>query len=131
MSPRHHRLRRRPAALAVAGVACLAAAATWLATGSASAGTLTGSLYRDPNGAVVKWVASNPSDARTPQIRDRIASQPSAKWLSTFNLSTVASEVSGYVGAANAANQVPVMSVYGIPNRDCGGASAGGAPNLT
>jgi endoglucanase len=34
------------------------------------------------------------------------------------------------VNGANAAGQVPVLSVYEIPNRDCGGASAGGAPDL-
>jgi endoglucanase len=121
---------RRPALVAGAA-ACLAAAGIWLGAGQANAGSLSGNLYRDPNGASVQWVAANPSDSRMPQIRDRIASQPAAKWLSNFNLSTVASEVSTYVNAANAANQVPVLSVYGITNRDCGGASAGGAPNLT
>jgi endoglucanase len=34
------------------------------------------------------------------------------------------------VGAANAVSQIPVLTLYGIPNRDCGGASAGGAPDL-
>ena len=63
-------------------------------------------------------------------IRDKIASQPAAHWLSTFNLGTVQSEVSAYVGGANAAGQIPVLAVYGITNRDCGGASAGGAPDL-
>jgi endoglucanase len=130
MHPRLNRTRRRPVAITVALAVCLAAG-TWLATGTANAGTLSGSLYRDPNGAVVNWVAANPGDSRMPQIRDRIASQPSARWLSNFNLSTVQAEVTTYVGAANAANQVPVLSVYGIPNRDCGGASAGGAQNMT
>ncbi|MEU8244413.1 glycoside hydrolase family 6 protein [Actinoplanes missouriensis] len=66
-----------------------------------------------------------------PVIRDRIASQPASHWLSNFNQSTIRSEVSGYVGAANAAGQIPVLTVYGITNRDCGGASSGGAPDLT
>jgi endoglucanase len=39
--------------------------------------------------------------------------------------------VAGYVGGANAVGQIPALTVYGIPNRDCGGASAGGAPDLT
>ena len=50
------------------------------ATGTASAGTLSGTLYRDPNSAVVSWVAANPNDSRMPGIRDKIASQPAARW---------------------------------------------------
>jgi endoglucanase len=79
----------------------------------------------------VRWVAANPNDSRTPAIRDKIASQPAARWLANFNPSTIQSEVSTYIGAANSAGQVPVFSVYEITNRDCGGASAGGAPDLT
>jgi endoglucanase len=108
----------------------MVAAGGWLATGSASAGTLSGSLYRDPNSAVARWVAANPNDSRTPAIRDKIASQSAARWLASFNPSTIQSEVSAHIGAANNANQVPVLSVYEITNRDCGGASAGGAPDL-
>lgn len=106
-------------------------AVAWLTTGAASAGTITGTLYRDPGTPAARWVESNPSDSRTPVIRDRIASQPTARWLSSFRPATIESEVSTYVGAAAAAGQLPVLSVYGIPNRDCGGASAGGAPDLT
>jgi endoglucanase len=116
----------------VAGLAAatLIAASVWFATGSASAGTLSGTLYRDPNGGVMSWVAANPNDPRMPGIRDKIASQPSFKWMANFNISTVRAEVSAYVNAANAVNQVPQLSVYEITNRDCGGASAGGAPDL-
>jgi len=131
VSPRPPRLRRRPAIVAAVLVAALISVGAWLATGSASAGTLSGALYRDPNSAVVRWVAANPNDSRTPAIRDKIASQPAARWLANFNPSTIQSEVSTYIGAANSAGQVPVFSVYEITNRDCGGASAGGAPDLT
>ncbi|GII23771.1 glucanase [Planosporangium mesophilum] len=122
--------RRRPATIAAVAVAGAVAASVWFTSGSASAGTLSGALYRDPNTQVVKWVAANPNDSRTPVIRDKIASQPQAHWLSSFNPSTVQSDVSTYIGAANAANRIPVLSVYEIPNRDCGGASAGGAPDF-
>ncbi|HEY2674955.1 MAG TPA: glycoside hydrolase family 6 protein [Rugosimonospora sp.] len=105
-------------------------AGAWFATGPASAGSISGSLYRDPNSQVARWVAANPNDSRTPVIRDKVASQPAAYWLSSFNPTTVQSEVSTFVGAASAANQIPVLSVYEITNRDCGGASAGGAPSL-
>ncbi|MGK5683697.1 glycoside hydrolase family 6 protein [Actinoplanes sp. URMC 104] len=123
--------RRSPRlALAAAALAC-ATAGVWLAGGIASAGTLTGTLYRDPDTAAARWVAANPNDSRASLISSRIASQPASRWLSNFNLGTVQSEVSAYVGAAAAAGRVPALTVYGIPNRDCGGASAGGAPDLT
>ena len=92
---------------AVAGAAAavrMIVAVAYLASGSASAGTVSGSLYRDPNSAVVRWVAANPNDSRMPVIRDKIASQPQAHWLSSFNLATVTSEVSTLVSAANAAS---------------------------
>ncbi|MEV0425467.1 glycoside hydrolase family 6 protein [Micromonospora sp. NPDC050495] len=123
-------LRRRSVAASVAAVAGATVVGVCLAVGSASAGTLSGSLYRDPNSAVVRWVAANSGDYRAAAIRDKIASQPQARWFANFNPSTVQSEVSGFVGAANSAQQIPVLSVYEITNRDCGGASAGGAPDL-
>lgn len=129
MSSRTPRGRHRPA-LALAAAA-LAGTAGIFVGGPASAGALSGTLYRDPNGQVVRWVAANPNNSLTPVIRDRIASQPQAHWMSGFNVNTVTSEVSSVVSAANAANQVPVLTVYGIPNRDCGGASAGGATDFT
>ncbi|NGN68969.1 glycoside hydrolase family 6 protein [Streptomyces sp. A7024] len=75
-----------------------------------------------------RWVAANPADSRQPVINDRIASQPQARWLSAFKPDTVQQEVADYVTAAG--DQVPVLSVYGITNRDCGGPSSGGAPDL-
>ncbi|MFJ6164266.1 glycoside hydrolase family 6 protein [Micromonospora orduensis] len=114
----------------MSAVAGIAAAGVCFAVGGASAGTVSGSLYRDPSSAVVRWVAANPGDSRAAVIRDKIASQPQARWFANFNPSTVQSEVSGFIGAANAAQQIPVLAVYEITNRDCGGASAGGAPDL-
>jgi endoglucanase len=119
------------AIVATTAITCLAAVAGLVTSGHAMAGSLSGTLYRDPDSQVVRWVAANPGDTRTPVIRDKIASQPQARWMATFNPGTVTSEVSGVVNAANSANQIPVFAVYEIPNRDCGGASAGGAPNLT
>ncbi|MFB9446915.1 glycoside hydrolase family 6 protein [Dactylosporangium vinaceum] len=124
------RSRRRLIAAAVAASACVAFAAGWSVIGSASAGTLSGTLYRDPDSQVARWVNANQGDSRMPVIRDKIASQSQARWMANFNISTIQSEVSSIVGAANAVNQVPVLTSYAIPNRDCGGASAGGAPDL-
>ncbi|WP_030438008.1 glycoside hydrolase family 6 protein [Actinoplanes subtropicus] len=124
VSPRARRLTTAVAA----GLAT--AAGVWFAAGAAHAGTVSGVLYRDPDTAVARWVAANPNDSRTAVIRDKIASQPASHWLSNFNVGTVQADVSGYVNGANAAGQIPVLTVYGITNRDCGGASAGGAPDL-
>ncbi|MGI5240173.1 glycoside hydrolase family 6 protein [Dactylosporangium sp. CA-139066] len=124
------RPRRRRVVAAAAASASVAFAAGWFVIGSASAGTLSGTLYRDPASQAVRWVSANPNDSRMPVIRDKIASQSQARWMANFNLSTVQSDVSSFVGAANAVNQVPVLTTYAIPNRDCGGASAGGAPDL-
>jgi len=121
---------RRVAPVFAAGVVAVAAVGVWLASGSASAGTLSGALYRDPDSNVVRWVAANGGDSRAAVIRTNVASQPQARWFSNFNPSTVQQETTAFVGAANSANQVPVISVYEITNRDCGGASAGGAPDL-
>jgi endoglucanase len=115
---------------------------TLLATGSlsvaglalapaSSAGSLTGTLYKESGTKVANWLAANPTDYRASLISSKIGSQPTAHWLSSYSPSTVQSEVSTYVTAANNAGQVPQLVVYEIPNRDCGGASAGGAPDLT
>jgi endoglucanase len=124
------RIPRRTTTGVIASAAALAVAGIWLGIGPASAGSLAGTLYRDPSSNVVRWVAANSGDSRAAVIRANVASQPQARWFSSFNPSTVQSEASSFVGAANAAGQVPVLSVYEITNRDCGGASAGGAPDL-
>lgn len=56
-----------------------------------------------------------------------IANTPQAYWLDhAFPTSTVASTVSRYAGAAQAAGAMPIFSVYAIPHRDCGSFAAGG-----
>ncbi|MGX4734930.1 glycoside hydrolase family 6 protein [Kitasatospora griseola] len=95
--------------------------------GSLPAGT---QFYRDPASQVVKWVAANPGDSRTPVISKRIASQPQAIWFSNYRPTTVTSDVRAVTAAAEQAGRTPVLVAYAVPNRDCGGASAGGAPDL-
>ncbi|MEJ2859092.1 MULTISPECIES: glycoside hydrolase family 6 protein [unclassified Saccharothrix] len=106
----------------VAGAAALA-----LSGGVTAAHAADSAFYVDPNTGAAKWVAANPGDSRTPVIRDRIASVPQARWYTTSNTSTVRAEVDSFVGAAAAAGKIPILVVYNIPNRDCGGASGGGA----
>lgn len=100
--------------------------------GVAMAGTIaTGTqFYADPNSQVVKWDAANPGDSREPAIASRIGAIPQGIWFSNYRPSTVQSDVSTVTTAAAAAGKVPVLVVYEIPNRDCGGASAGGAPDI-
>jgi endoglucanase len=118
------------------GIAVVAAltgvsATVWAAgSGDAIAGTVTGTFYRDPNSQVMRWLAANPNDNRAGVIRDRIGSQPQGRWFASANAGTITADVSSYVGGATAAGQIPLLIAYAIPNRDCGGASAGGAADL-
>ncbi|MBB5801968.1 endoglucanase [Saccharothrix ecbatanensis] len=98
-------------------------------SGGATAQAADSAFYVDPSSSSAKWVAANPGDWRAPLIRDRIASVPQARWYTTTNTSTVRSEVSSFVGAAASAGKIPILVVYNVPNRDCGGASGGGAPS--
>jgi len=107
-------------------VALMCAAATALPQPAAAASSV---FYVDPDTNAARWVAANPGDWRAPVIRDRIANVPQARWFTTTNTGAVRAQVSGFVGAAAAAGGIPIMVVYDIPNRDCGGASGGGAPS--
>jgi endoglucanase len=98
---------------------------------AAPASAATTGFYVDPGSAAAQWVAANPGDGRMPVIRDQIAKVPTARWYTTTNTDTIRDQVSSYVGAAAAAGKVPIVVVYDMPNRDCGGASAGGASSQT
>lgn len=102
-------------------------------TGVAVAGSIAGGtqFYVSPNSSVVKWDAANPGDSREAAIASRIASQPQGIWFSNYSPSTVQSDASAVTTAAAAAGKTPVLVMYNIPNRDCGGASAGGAPDIS
>ncbi|GGN07646.1 glucanase [Lentzea pudingi] len=113
------------AGAAVTGVAAL------VISGGATVSAAESAFYVDPSSSSARWVAANPGDSRAAVIRDRIASVPQARWYTTTNTSTVRSEVSSFVGAAAAAGKIPILVVYNVPNRDCGGASGGGAPSHT
>ncbi|WP_308188913.1 glycoside hydrolase family 6 protein [Streptacidiphilus sp. ASG 303] len=136
--PHPHRApRRRLRAVALALAAAGTAAAGLVLAGPTSAGAaVQGALpagtqfYRDPASQVVKWSAANPGDWRQPVVSRRIASQPQGIWFANYRPDTVTSDVRSITSAAASAGQVPVLVVYEIPNRDCGGASAGGAPDL-
>ncbi|MFD0652670.1 glycoside hydrolase family 6 protein [Streptomyces malaysiensis subsp. malaysiensis] len=117
-------------ALAAAGLAAFLIGAAH--TPQAVAGELPGTteFFNSPDSLVNKWVAANPGDSRQPLIASRIASQPQALWFSRYSPSTVTEDVRKVTSAASAEGRTPVLVTYQIPNRDCGGASAGGAPDL-
>ena len=94
--------------------------------GSAPAET----LYVDPDSQVAAWVADHPDDNRTAQLRDWIAVEPQAHWFVEADPATIAADVRAYVEPASEAGEVPVLVPYAIPDRDCGGASSGGAADL-
>ncbi|MGW4805249.1 glycoside hydrolase family 6 protein [Kitasatospora sp. NPDC004272] len=125
---------RRAAALALAAVT--AAVGLVAATQSGADAAVQGSLaadtqfYKDPTSQAVKWAAANPGDYRAPVISKRIASQAQGIWIANYRPDTVTSDVRTITSAAAQSGQVPVLVAYMIPNRDCGGASAGGAPDL-
>ncbi|MTE18030.1 endoglucanase [Streptomyces sp. TRM43335] len=83
--------------------------------------------YVNPDTQAARWVAANPNDPRAGVIRDRIASVPQGQWFTTTNTATVRAEVDSLVTAAAEEGGIPILVVYNMPNRDCGGASGGGA----
>jgi endoglucanase len=87
-------------------------------------------LYHDPDTQAAAWVEEHPDDSRAAVIRDRIVARPQARWFVEADPDTITDEVRTYVGPAAEAGQVPVLVSYTIPDRDCGGASSGGAADL-
>jgi endoglucanase len=86
-------------------------------------------LWVDPDTSaqrqVDSWSSSRPADAA--QI-EKIASRPRATWFGDWT-TDARGDVSQAVGSAAAAGQLPVLVAYDLPNLDCGGFSAGGAPS--
>lgn len=87
-----------------------------------------GSLYRHGDAQVIAWVRANRGDPRRPLIESRIADRPAAVWFADHTPATITSRVRAVTSGAG--SRVPVVVPYAIPDRDCGGASQGGAPDL-
>src|ERR687895_2255114 len=83
-------------------------------------------LYVDPSSAAAKqataWRLTRPADAA--EI-DKIATAPQAQWFGNWN-QDVAAAVDAHVARAAAAGRWTLLVAYNIPQRDCGGYSAGG-----
>ncbi|MCX4910317.1 glycoside hydrolase family 6 protein [Streptomyces sp. NBC_00878] len=91
---------------------------------------VSGQLYRHPDSNVLDWISDHRDDPRRPVIESRIAAQPAAMWFADYTPSNITSRVRAVTSAGSARGQVPVVVPYAISNRDCGGASQGGAPDL-
>jgi endoglucanase len=87
-------------------------------------------LYRHPESQVLDWVHDNPGDPRQGVIETRIADQPAAVWFAEYAPSTITARVRAVTSGGAGQGRVPVVVAYTIPDRDCGGASQGGAPGL-
>lgn len=66
--------------------------------------------------------AADGVDPPNPEL-NAIADTPTAYWMD--NISTPAVDAK-YIATAQAAGTMPVLALYGIPNRDCGSYAAGG-----
>ncbi|MFF4468895.1 glycoside hydrolase family 6 protein [Streptomyces sp. NPDC001599] len=87
-------------------------------------------LYRHPDSQVLDWVRAHPDDPRQDVIASRIAGHPAAVWFADHTPATITSRVRAVTAAGAAQGRVPVLVPYAIPDRDCGGHSEGGAPDL-
>ncbi|MFE0175557.1 glycoside hydrolase family 6 protein [Streptomyces sp. NPDC059002] len=87
-----------------------------------------GRLYRHGDSQVLDWVRAHRGDPRRPLIESRIADRPAAVWFADPSPETIRSRVRAVTSAAG--DRVPVLVPYAIPDRDCAGASRGGAPDL-
>ncbi|POX47621.1 glycoside hydrolase family 6 protein [Streptomyces sp. Ru72] len=87
-------------------------------------------LYRHTDSQVLDWIATHRDDPRRAVIESRIADRPAAVWFADPSPSTITARVRAVTSAAAAEGRVPVLVAYTVPDRDCGGASGGGAPGL-
>ncbi|MFE1442888.1 glycoside hydrolase family 6 protein [Streptomyces sp. NPDC058739] len=87
-------------------------------------------LYRHPDSQVLAWVRAHPDDPRRPVIESRIAGHPAAVWFADYTPGAVTDRVAAVTSGGAAQGRVPVLVPYVIPDRDCGGYSEGGAPDL-
>jgi endoglucanase len=84
-------------------------------------------LYIDSTNGVYQAIESYAqTDPASAGSLAKITSEPMAKWFGGWS-GAIANAVSSYVTAAAQSAATPVLVAYNIPDRDCGGASAGGA----
>ncbi|MEH0543100.1 glycoside hydrolase family 6 protein [Streptomyces sp. B21-105] len=93
------------------------------------AAAASSSLYRHAESQVRDWLRAHPADPRAAVIESRIANRPAAVWFADYAPGTITARVRAVTSGAAAQGRVPVLVAYAIWDRDCGGASGGGAPD--
>ena len=101
---------------------------TVLPTSPSVGNSLSGtSLWVNENNEPARWVRDHQlSDPANAALMGKIASQPEVQWFGNWN-SNVEQDVRNTVNMITNAGKLPVFVVYNIPQRDCGGYSAGGS----
>ncbi|WP_255488201.1 glycoside hydrolase family 6 protein [Rhodanobacter sp. MP1X3] len=87
-------------------------------------------FYVDPDSAPARWALSHPGDPQATRIKEFIADVPMARWFGNWSGDT-RKAVEAFVDAADEVHQMPILVTYNIPDRDCGGDSAGGAASAS
>ena len=93
------------------------------------AAALAGPFYADPDSNAERQAHKYANQGRPEAARlmRSMAAQPQAFWYTNGTPKQVRRQVDQTVDAAAKANAVAVLVAYNVPNRDCGGYSAGGA----
>ncbi|WP_431245940.1 glycoside hydrolase family 6 protein [Leifsonia xyli] len=115
------------------GAALVSAALVWAPTAPAARAAdvpaFGSRLYVDPTSDAQRVYESllAQGDTTRAALIGRIASQPTAVWLGDWYTPTLLlSVIQRHLSAAAAQGATPVFVTYAIPDRDCGGYSAGG-----
>jgi endoglucanase len=119
--------------LALAATVAVAVPAVLFGSSAAFADPIsqTSGFYVNPQSSPAAWANANPNDGRTAAIRSQIAQRPMASWFGNWS-GDIRTAVGNYVGAADAADKLPLLVAYNIPGRDaCGGHSGGGAGSVS
>jgi endoglucanase len=118
-----------PAASATTAPA--AAAGSPLAPAAAAGDPFAGArFYIDPdNQAAADADSLRASDPSAAAALQRVANGSHAVWFGYQDPGATQQAVAARVALIRAAGALPVLVAYGIPDRDCGGFSAGGAPD--
>jgi len=117
-------------AVVVVAAGFLAFRANTEETMGVSAGVqLSQRLYVDPQAQAATWVQAHADSPLAEVIEQRIAGQPTAKWFGAW-CGDITAAVSEYSSSAADEGKIPVLVAYNIPDRDCGGESAGGLASM-
>ena len=95
----------------------------------AVAAAVAGPFYADPDSNAERQARKYEDKGRAAdaQLMRKLAAVPQAFWFTSGTPKQVRKDVDRTVDAATQANAVAVLVAYNVPNRDCGGYSAGGA----